>query len=373
MHFDLTEPRAKQFLSQSQIFVQKGLECLRIESLQELAASARLAEPLQPIIIDSFELSEEERSLFRNAYESERGVAYFICDVNAPHSLSKREHPLIELTKSLRSEINFLFPLEHPLELHPGTIKKFGPPDGTLKVFDVGKEAKTGYREVGESSDFFAMHHDGLGSAGAVQTVAIYLDSAPLFGGFTFFQNIVKLALMLASKDHDAFESLFIPDAATFLRPRGKGAIMVTSPVLFINEQGRPQSLFREPSGEYQVAFRGDVSALLRAKAFLSEFSKPFSVGSTFVHLGEGHGCVINNEVVAHGRTPFINGSTSRSQRLLSRKWYMATADHKDYKHVPGIAIHEDYRKLYPELFAPEFLQGEWTYDASSQSNIKNK
>src|SRR5205807_610199 len=109
------------------------------------------------------------------------------------------------------------------------------------------KKESEGYREQGETAEAFFLHHDGLGSAGAVELVALFADSAPLCGGFTYFFNVCRVALDLARIDYDAFVSLFLPDAMSVTRPRGKGAIRVTSPVLYLNETSSPQSAFRLP------------------------------------------------------------------------------------------------------------------------------
>ena len=121
------------------------------------------------------------------------------------------------------------------------------------------------------------------GSASAAPSKHSSYTRTPLrFGVDTLtFQNIVSLSLVLARKDQDAFSSLFLPDAIKALRPRGKGAIEVTTPVLFLNELNVPQVFLRIETGEYKIGWRGDCPPLVRAAEFLKKHARPFSPGST--------------------------------------------------------------------------------------------
>jgi hypothetical protein len=274
------------------------------------------------------------------------------------------------LARQLSALINLSFPLRHPLEYHPETLARFGACDGTVKVYNLEK-AGDGYREQGETSGMFDMHHDGLGSSGTVENIVLYMDSAPLWGGMTYFQNMMLLAFELRDKDVKAFESLFLPDALTISRPRGKGSIKVITPVLYMNECGKPQSAFRRPSGEYIIKWRRD-PALLRARDFLEIRTVPFAAGSMFVNFtGRGHGCVIRNDLLAHGRTDFLDDSERGRVRVLSRKWFMRSREHAEYRHVPGTLILPQYAVLYPDLFGEEVTTGEWLYSLSDDRNFK--
>jgi hypothetical protein len=200
-----------------------------------------------------------------------------------------------------------------------------------------------------------------------------YMESPPLFGGTTYFQNIPLLALLLAKTDHEAFDSLFLPDAITIVRPRGKGAIKVTTPVLFVNDCRRPQSFYRVPSGEYSVSWRRH-EPLLRAKAFLDKHSEPFSLGSFFLNFpAPGHGCLINNQLIAHARTGFRDDPDRKLIRLLSRKWFMRSPRDSVYKLVPGMFITERFADAYADVCRPELLEGEWLYDQITDCNRRMK
>ena len=65
------------------------------------------------------------------------------------------------------------------------------------------------------------MHQDGVGRAGTVVASGLYCDNGPIWGGFTCFQNGLRLALELAKVDWPALESPF--DPGCFLR-RGRDA-----------------------------------------------------------------------------------------------------------------------------------------------------
>jgi hypothetical protein len=284
-------------------------------------------------------------------------------------------HPLFHLCEQLRDSLALHYPLRHPLEGHSEAVSRFGPTDGTVKIYNLPKPVGgPGYREVAESSDPFKVHLDGLGSGGTVQTVILYMDSAPLFGGFTFFYDMLALAGALAFEDMEAFRSLFLPDAFTAIRPRGKGAIKVTTPVLYINESGQPQVFFRKDSGEYRMAWRSACPPLDRARAFLHRHTDPFAQGSFFVPFTRpGCCCLSRNRDIAHGRTCFIDGRRADQRRLLSRKWFMTSAAHAVYKHVPGMALRRDIAAFLPDRFGPDQLVGEWLYDPIQDVNRRIK
>lgn len=196
---------------------------------------------------------------------------------------------------------------------------------------------------------------------------------SPLAGGYTYFQNIVRLSLALAKSDPEAFEALFLPDAISALRPRGKGAIKVEAPVLFLNEFGAPQCFLRVSSGEYLITWRDNYEPLVRASAFINYLARPFAPASSFLNLNRpGSGCFARNGWLVHGRTSFINGDQSNDCRVLARKWFMTSERHANYKHVPGMHILAEFAEIYPERFGPEMVVGDWNYDPKSGINIRH-
>lgn len=364
--------RSELFAEQRDLFIEKVLNLFEIKSLSSLTPiSSRNPHPLQPHLIgDYHNITLEQRRSLREDYFSEMGVAYYLV-LNPHEETAPTKHPIFEIADQLRDDLNLHNPLSHPLEGHDEAVARFGPQDGTVKVYNLPKTNES-YREQGETAELFSLHTDGLGSGGTVQTTALYMDSPSFAGGYTFFQNILLLSLELARDDPEAFRSLFLPDALTQIRPRGKGALKVTGPVLFLNETANPQASFRTSSGEYLVEWRRDFPALDRAMGFLNQYAEPFSRGSSFVHFtARGHGCFIRNQVVAHGRTAFVDGPIATQKRLLSRKWFMVSERDAIYKHIPGLFILKEYAELIPELFAPRFLVGEWSYDSSNDANTR--
>ena len=106
------------------------------------------------------------------------------------------------------------------MERHPEAISRFGKPDGTLKIYDLPiPPGVDKYREQAETSEIFAAHNDGLGYGGAITVSMISLDSPPAWGGYTCFQQFIRLSLALANDDPRAFAALFQPDAIVALRP----------------------------------------------------------------------------------------------------------------------------------------------------------
>lgn len=194
-----------------------------------------------------------------------------------------------------------------------------------------------------------------------------------MWGGYTYVQNFVHLSLLLARDDDEAFTSLFLPDAINALRPRGKGAISVTTPILFVNQWDQPQAFFRVDSGEYRMSFRDQCPALARATTFLTEHAAPFAPGSHFVGLMEkGQGCIVRNWACIHGRTPFIDDMSAGRRRVLARKWFMAEESQAKYKHVPGMHIKRLYADIFPSKFGEDRLEGDWNWRPELSDNVKN-
>jgi hypothetical protein len=257
------------------------------------------------------------------------------------------------------------------MEGHTEAQARFGPPDGTLKLYNLPIPAsRDKYREQAETTELFAAHNDGLGYAGLIRSSIIALDQPPLWGGYTYFQNLVRFAPVLSEGDPDAFEALFLPDAITALRPRGKGAIRVTAPIFFLGLNGEPQIFFRVASGEYVITWR-DHPALLRARIILERLCSPFAADSRFVHLMHpGELVLIDNRHVAHGRTRFIDPE-DKPGRVLARKWFVPTPPDAHYRHVPGIAVYPEYARLFPEQFSGAAITGEWHFDTAVSRNIR--
>jgi hypothetical protein len=365
--------KERAFVEQEEAFMTKALQMLGVDTLENLLdPTERPPLPLPPTIIDDYRaLTDDSISAIAAAYWGEYGAAHFI--VLNPDASGRTSHPTLEIAEQLSSALPLRFPVDHPMEGHPESVSRFGASDGTLKIYDLDtKDGRTGYREQAETSEQFDSHNDGLGYGGAVEAFILYADSGPLWGGYTYFQNIVSLSLILARKDPDAFSSLFLPDAITALRPRGKGAIKVTTPVLFMNELDVPQVFLRIETGEYRITWRNDCPPLDRAAKFLKTYARPFSPGSTFVNLSRrGVGCVARNGWIIHGRTPFLNGKKPSEIRVLARKWFMKRAEYARYKHVPGMHILDQYANIYPERFGAHVLEGHWNYDPELGENVR--
>lgn len=326
--------------------------------------------PLTPIVVDSLsDLDEASERAIMDAL-SNTGVVHVVPESFERHPVNGR-HPMLALTERLAARGAVGVPIDHPMESHPEALARFGDPDGTLKIYDLPIPAGGAhYREQAETNEMFDAHNDGLGYAGLVYNVAFCLDSAPLAGGYTFFQDAVNLGLRLAETDRDAFKSLFLPDVITAVRPRGKGAIKVQAPVLFLGRDGRPQAFFRDPSGEYRIIWReGDW--VDRARRFLTAHTQPFAPSSQFVHLvRQGETVLIDNRRMIHGRTPFTNPKNSVG-RVLARKWFVPTETDAVYRHVPAVEVDHRYAAIFPEIFADSRLNGDWHYDATLDANIK--
>lgn len=323
--------------------------------------------PLEPIVINNHSnISATAKTEIVRSYR-ENGGAYLIF-MDAPSC--PELNPIFICVEQLKDVLNLQFPMRHPLEGHPEAIKRFGPDDGTFKVYDFPKldNGKT-YREVAETSDPFEVHQDGLGSGGNVETVFLNAESIPLFGGFTFLYDIILIGMAIRNHSIAAFESLFHADAITAVRPRGKGAIKVVSPILYLDQFRKPHSFFRKSSGEYRMVFK-DNPDLAQAVSILSRLTQPFSQASRFTSFTSGGMLITNNRGHAHGRTGFLDGVHPNSRRLLSRKWFMTAAEHVEYKHIPGTFVAPEYNELRCEQFSESMLWGEWHYDMNADKNF---
>ncbi|WP_143742949.1 TauD/TfdA family dioxygenase [Maricaulis sp. W15] len=363
----------RKFLEQSDVFIDLALQEFGFQSLNDLplAAQRRHPSPLPAIPLErSSRLSREERRKLADAFWGPEGVAHFI-DLSPPERPYDR-HPIFLLAEQLSDDLPLRFPIQHPLEAHMESVRRFGPSDGTRKIYDLPiDDVAARYREQNETSEQFSSHNDGLGYGGCIEAFMLYAESCPLWGGYTYFQNTLRVALQLAIEDPAMFRSMFLPDAITVTRPRGKGAIRVKSPILFLGEFGQPQVFFRVSSGEYVVETRDD-PLVLRGYQYLAEHCMPFAPSSTFINFSRrGFGCIVRNNVINHGRTRFMDDPDHGFVRVLSRKWFVSHEKHTEYKHVPGMFVLKKYAAIFPEQFGENVLSGEWHWNAENGCNKK--
>lgn len=371
---DSDDERREQFISQKEEYLALARE--QFPGYSDAGLNDVLRQPptpLEPVLIaDPAAVSDAERNALLAAFHGAHGVAHFA--LADPPDLPKARHFALTLAEQLSPALPTSFPVDHPMESHPEAISRFGRPDGTLKIYDLPiPPGVDKYREQAETSEIFAAHNDGLGYGGAITVSMISLDSPPAWGGYTCFQQFIRLSLALANDDPRAFAALFQPDAIVALRPRGKGAIRVTSPVLYVNDRGEPQVFFRIASGEYRITWREDDADLARARALLTRLAQPFAPASSFVHLMHpGEGVLIRNCQAIHARTAFVDGIHGTS-RVLARKWFVSDAKEAHYKHVPGMNVAERYARIFPEYFRPELQQGDWHYDPELDENLPDE
>lgn len=220
--------------------------------------------PLAPRFVEDARTPtvEELRGLATD-YFGPTGVAYFY----ASHWAKSERHPLLDLTRALSDRLPSRYPVDHPMEGHADARRRFGEPDGTLKIYDLPVPAGGArYREQAETNEAFDAHNDGLGYAGLITLAALFTDSGPRLGGYTYFTNVVRYSEDLARTDEEAYTALFHPEAIRARRPRGKGSIEVTAPVLYLGPDGDPRCFLRVASGEYQIEWPNNSAAAKRAR-----------------------------------------------------------------------------------------------------------
>lgn len=142
------------FVQQKDVFVAKALQMLGAKVLDELPnPTERLPMPLPPVLIDDYRvLTDQSKSAISEAYWGECGVVHFI--VLNPDAPGNHSHPLLEIAEQLSKVLPVQFPVDHPMEGHPEAVARFGPPDGTLKIYDLdSRDGRSGYREQAETSE----------------------------------------------------------------------------------------------------------------------------------------------------------------------------------------------------------------------------
>jgi len=357
----MSSPRLS-FLSEiAHKFVKASLPSVGVSQLEELGpVTDELPASLVPLILGDYRtLTMYELHALRAAFFGRHGVAYFVV---TEQPRAPGPHPLLDIAIQISDQIPTKYPVSHPGEDDPEAVSIVGRPDGTLKVF-----ARQGRTDSAETVELH-MHQDGVGRAGTLVASGLYCDSGPIWGGFTCFQNGLRLGLELAKVDWPAFESLFDPGTLTLVRI-GRNGIKITGPVLYFGEGGEPQVFLRADSGEYSMTW-ATAEPVQRARDFLLPFLRPFALGSSFVSLhSRGQGCIFRNQAVLHSRTRFINGRTAHGQRVLSRKWFASGPKYCGKMRVPGFVIHSTYAEAFAAISAPHLLRGCWAYNNETGDN----
>jgi Taurine catabolism dioxygenase TauD, TfdA family len=326
--------------------------------------------PLEPVIVDDvMELSRAERQAIHDQYYSQYGIATFV----AKRTPGRDDQPLLALTEQLKDDIDLYYPITHPKEtngIRGGMLR----PTGGVRIYD----DRSGQVFATSNNNDFVLHQDGLGSAGSVRTVILYMECPPLVGGYSYFQNLVHVALNLASTDEEAYRKLFLPDAITITRPTGSRALQVTGPVLYIDDEGHARVNFvgvspAHPVGDYEVRWSSDADAR-RGLEYLLLHSRPFAPRSVFCHLSRAaSGIIFDNTCLVHGRTAFVDATEVGGQRVVWRKWFASNQRNSGYRHAPGLRLAPELSSLRPDLFGDELLDGEWRYSESGGTNVRFK
>src|SRR5438034_6189526 len=132
--------RDRLFVEQSEAFTDRVLDDCKAAYLSSVALTSRKPFPLQPVFLrDYCNISSEEQRQIREDYFSDRGVAYFIA-LNPNERTASSSHPLFQITDQLKDALQLHHPLQHPLEGHAESVSRFGPPDGTVKIYDLVKK-----------------------------------------------------------------------------------------------------------------------------------------------------------------------------------------------------------------------------------------
>jgi Taurine catabolism dioxygenase TauD, TfdA family len=350
-----------RFLAQSEEFVELALKGLGYDSFKDAAiASAEPPVPLSPIIINDFRaLTESEKQQIRDAFYGEHGTAYYI--VRNHQDEPRFSHIILDISEQLTDYISVAFPLDHEKDVMKRRIDRLDADHGVVEVYDQGGSGVTG-------SDALLAHQAGLGSCGTIATTIIHADVAPHFGGFTYFQNVVRSALALAAADAPAFQALFHPDTMTVQRNDGEPGLRIQTPVLFVNTSDEPQSIIQSGNRGYVATWRpGDDVA--RGRAHIESILRSFAPGSCFVHFtSPGQGIITRNAPIAHGRTPFGDIDNAMPARRLARKWYAISSEFTTSRQAPGLVIKDQYAQLYPRFYERE---GCWRFDADVGDNVR--
>jgi alpha-ketoglutarate-dependent taurine dioxygenase len=329
------------------------------------------ARPLEPVIInDLMALTNEERQALRDQYYSEQAVATFVT-----RHLPNRDAggtSLLALAEQLKDSLELSYPIAHPKEMEMESDSSIALRLPGVKIYDHGR----GHTFATSNNKDFVLHQDGLGSAGSVRTVILYMESPPLAGGYNCFQNLARAALNLAAVDKEAYRALFLPDAITIIRPTGNRALKVTGPVFYLDEEGRGKVNFvgvspARPVGDYEVHWSSDPDAR-RGLEYMLRCCVHFGPGSTFCQMSRASsGVIFDNTCLTHGRTAFWDSTQIGAQRIVWRKWFASNQEASVYRHAPGIRMTPELSSLRPDLFDTQLLHGEWRYLSSEDRNVR--
>lgn len=326
--------------------------------------------PIEPIVVNDHaeNMTQAEKDAIVQAYHRD-GCVYVI---SLNHAKNPLQHPIFSMVDNVKEDLKLYYPYTHPAEGHPEAVRRFGKNDKTFKIYDLPDNyTKKSFREIAETHEDFDVHLDGLGTGGTVQTLILYADSTPVFGGYALVFDVLAIAIAIYNKDPEAFQSLFQPNAITAIRPRGKGAIKVNSPVLYIDSNNELHAFYRKSSGEYKMQWREQDQALMRAKEYLSRYTETFCPASKFASYTKNSFLIVRNRDIAHARTRFIDGKEAEDKRLLSGKWYMMSENYQKLRHIPGTAAAAVYQKEIGNQFADDYLDGFWLYEQESDANVK--
>lgn len=186
--------RESQFTAQSEVFLASVRSRFPDAPRSYAEALAVNARPVEPIVVgDLLALTQAEATHVSRKLQQSSGVIHVVPHrFNLPAGGSR--HPMLALARQLNGSGAFQYPVDHPMEGHPEAVLRFGAPDGTLKLYNLPiPEDADKYREVGETNQMFDSHNDGLGYAGLIRYVIMTVDHAPVAGGYTYFQNLVRL------------------------------------------------------------------------------------------------------------------------------------------------------------------------------------
>ncbi|WP_181064357.1 TauD/TfdA family dioxygenase [Pseudoclavibacter sp. AY1F1] len=273
---------------------------------------------------------------------SRTGVALFnyLGDAELP------VHPLLLVGRLLADEVGWRSEVVHPAEREDAR-------DGTVKLYHSPK-----WLGPAMDSSALAVHQDGFGNAGSVESVGLFVESGGARAATTYFTNLALVVRNLMLDDPTSVEGLFAPDAIHVTSRRGSSSLRTTGPILFLDELDRPAVNFRESDSDTVVSIRED---LLDMYHYLLSASRPGASGVLEVQFNQtGTGVFSNNRLLVHGRTAFTDGE--RQRRVLARKWWSSYAGFERPIKVPGFRV----SRLYSEVLNSDRVEGEWIFDEVS-------
>ena len=226
-------------------------------------------------------------------------------------------------------------------------VAQTGRGSSVVRVEDLGFDAKDPRTRGHQSSSELAFHSD------RADRIVLYCIRAALAGGHSRLVSTIAAAEIMAAEHPQLAQRLFgeIPQDMPG-EPMENNALWCMLPIFAMRDEafvGRYLRRFIMDSQKYSEAPRLDETALA-ALARLDEILSRDELAVEMA-LSPGDVQILNNNVVLHARTTFVDGQECNQRRLLLRLWLA---------HRSSRALPDSFARLYGSTAAGSYRGGLW-------------